>query len=194
MNEQEQLFNRLYKKYNQHFITTARRFTPYHSDCDTFDMVADSWEKIWKTIDRVDEQSPYLKTYLTRIVMNTCMVWNNRLSNRIYFKNENLDYGYLVERENIDDIFEEDFIKPLTLSNTEVEALKLFDENKEFWLMKEYNKLIDSLPELEHKIFLDKISGKYTNQEIADKNNININRVYSILRAIKANIKCLITD
>lgn len=183
-------FNKLYTKYNEHLAKICKRYSSYHNKEDGDDMLQDTWAHIWRYIDKVDMDSPYLKTFLTRAAINTCLMWNKRATNRIYFKRENLSFDnfFNSSRENSSNncINESennniDYFESVIGATCEQENKELYDY---------IDNVLISLPDIDKKIYELKISEKYTFQEIADKLGMKRNEIYYSIRKTKSLIKC----
>ena len=78
----------------------CKKYTPYHSEDDTEDMVQQVWLNVWKSIEKIDMNSPFLKTFISRVGINCCISHNKLLRNAIYFKKENISMDALKQQSN----------------------------------------------------------------------------------------------
>ena len=160
MTNQEK-FDFLYKNHSKHLLKIARRYCKTHSKVDGEDLAQDTWIKIYDNIDRIDVNSPYLKTYLTKIAMFTSMVFNKKATNRIYFTMDKEDvYGKDIK---------------------DIEDDKDLNDHVDYII----NNLV---PARDRKIFRDYIKGVEI-KTIAKKLDYHQDTIYVSIRNTKAIIK-----
>lgn len=186
----ESKFNYIYKTHRYYIRRICLNTLQNHIE-NTNDMAQNYWMLIWNKIDSIDVNSPYLKTYLTRIIFNMIMddrKNNSRLKRNIGDNNKMLSLDY--NNSNIDDNNTNYLINSIT-SNINSDDIDLIMDI-EYHL----SYLVDNNEDnvLKTEIFRDRIFNQMKFEEISEKYNIKKstcqNYFYSVNEFIKKNIDC----
>lgn len=180
MNEMtnEKKFEFLHKK----FDSLTRMICKKYSKGDEFeweDNYQKVWMNIWRFIDKVDLNSKYLKTYISRIGMNETFGENKRVRNRIIFdeNNTSIDSFFIIDDDNFE--LNTNYETQLGLTMIDEETIDM-KKKIELYLM--------SKSDLEKQIYTYIVEG-YDQYEIADLLELPDTQIYMIWYRMRTDLK-----
>jgi len=176
--EQTANFNEIYKKYNKFLYNICKRYSKETEKSGVEDILQDTWVNVITNIDKIDFTSPFLKTYITKIAMNTSMMYSKNAKNRIYYSNKISLSASNYESENWTT-----FISNIEKRSNLVCELK----NNELYTHIEY--YLQTASKQDRQIFDFYINDCKSISEIALELNIKKNVVYYSIRKTRELIK-----
>lgn len=127
-------FIQLFKKYEKYIYNLCYRYT--YNEQDSMDMVQEIFIKIFKNIDKFDENMPF-HPWIRKITVNTCINFNKCKKSNVISINQDYGEDATLEETISDDTVDKEFEK---LSNRELidKALKILKPNQKLMIMLRY--------------------------------------------------------
>lgn len=96
-------YNRLFKKHRSLVTMIVNKHIKYNKKDDVDDMIQNVWMKIWRYIDKIEEEGPYTKTYISKVAMNQTWMYNKNKKNSIFFGEGNISLSMDYDTQDEDE-------------------------------------------------------------------------------------------